>query len=85
MPWLLLAQPYDEAITATRSLYFSDLGFTTTPIESPANTYWDRRIEVPLVVGQSLFAGSDAGGRSEVSIGQITLANHDGALDALAG
>ena len=85
MPWLLLAQPYDEAITATRSLYFSDLGFTTTPAESPANTYWDRRIEVPLVVGQSLFAGSDAGGRSEVSIGQITLANHDGALDALAG
>ena len=83
MPWLLLAQPYDEAVTATRSLYFSDVGFTTTPLESPANTYWDRRIEVPLVVGQSLFAGSDAGGRSEISIGQITLANHDGALDAL--
>lgn len=84
MPWLLLAQPYDEAITATRSLYFSDVGFTTTPAESPANTYWDRRIEVPLVVEQSLFSGSDAGGRSEMSIGQITLANQDGALDALA-
>lgn len=84
MPWLLLAQPYDEAIAATRSLYFSDVGFTTTPAESPANTYWDRRIEVPLVVDQSLFAGSDAGGRSEISIGQITLANQDGALDALA-
>lgn len=84
MPWLLLAQPYDEAIGGLRSLYFSDLGFVTTPSESPANTYWDRRIEVPLVVEQSLFSGSDAGGRSEVSIGQITLANDDGALDPLA-
>ncbi|MBX9749270.1 MAG: hypothetical protein K5Q68_06600, partial [Roseococcus sp.] len=85
MPWLLFAQPYDEAITGLRSLYFSDLGFVTTPTEAPANTYWDRRIEVPLVVEQSLFSGSDAGGRSEISIGQITLANDDGALDALAG
>jgi hypothetical protein len=85
MPWLLFAQPYDEAITGVRSLYFSDVGFVTTPAESPANTYWDRRIEVPLVVEQSLFAGADAGGRSEISVGQITLANEDGALDALAG
>lgn len=84
MPWLLLAQPYDEAISGVRSLYFSDLGFVTTPAESPANTYWDRRIEVPLIVEQSLFAGADAGGRSEISVGQISLANEDGALDALA-
>lgn len=84
MPWLLFAQPYDEAIPGLRSLYFSDVGFTTTPAESPANTYWDRRIEVPLVVEQSLFTGADAGGRSEISLGQITLANEDGALDALA-
>lgn len=84
MPWLLFAQPYDETITGLRSLYFSDVGFTTTPAESPANTYWDRRIEVPLSVEQSLFAGSDIGGRSEISFGQVVLANHDGALDALA-
>lgn len=85
MPWLLFAQPYDETIAGLRSVYFSDVGFTTTPAESPASTYWDRRIEVPLVVGQSLFADADAGGRSEISLGQITLANDDGALDALAG
>jgi len=85
MPWLLFAQPYDEAITGLRSLYFSDVGFTTTPAESPASTYWDRRIEVPLDVTQSLFAGSNAAGRSEISFGQITLGNEDGGLDALAG
>lgn len=83
MPWLLLAQPYDDTIPGIRSLYFSDVGFTTTPAESPANTYWDRRIEVPLVVTQSLFALANAGGRSDISIGEITLANQDGGLDAL--
>ena len=85
MPWLLFAQPYDDAITGIRSLYFSDVGFTTTPAESPANVYWDRRIEVPITVTQSLFAGSAAAGRSEISFGQVTLANQDGALDALGG
>lgn len=84
MPWLLFAQPYDESITGIRSLYFSDVGFVTSPLESPANTYWDRRIEVPLVVNQSLFSGLNLGGRSEISIGEIELANEDGALDNLA-
>lgn len=83
MPWLLFAQPYDESLPGIRSLYFSDVGFVTSPVESPANTYWDRRIEVPLIVTQSLFSNASLGGRSEVSIGQITLANEDGGLDSL--
>ncbi|HEV7458237.1 MAG TPA: hypothetical protein VGN96_15810 [Roseococcus sp.] len=84
MAWLLLAQPWDDSISATRSLYFSDRGFVTEPTESPANTYWDRRIEVPFRFTQSLYAGTAVSGRSEVSAGSITLANDDGALDALA-
>ncbi len=83
MPWLLLARPYDEAIGATRSLYFSDLGFVTEPSDTPANTYWERRIEVPLVVRQALFEGSAVGGRSEIGFGTIVLANGDGKLDPL--
>jgi hypothetical protein len=59
------------------------VGFTTTPAESPANVYWDRRIEVPLVVQQSLFSDSSVGGRSEISFGRISLANDDGALNVL--
>lgn len=83
MPWLLLAQPYDSTLPGVVSLYFSDIGLTTRPSDTPASTYWDRRIETPLTVQMSLYAGSDAGGRSEVSIGEITLANDDGALDNL--
>ncbi len=83
MPWLLLAQPYDPAIAATRSLYFSDVGFTTTPSEAPASVYWRRRVEAPLTITESLYAGGDATGRSDISVGEITLANDDGALDGL--
>jgi hypothetical protein len=84
MAWLLLAQPYDETISGTRSLYFSDVGFVTLPTDTPANTYWDRRIEAPLHVDMALFANSEAAGRSEVTIGEIVLANDDGDLDVLA-
>lgn len=84
MPWLLRAEPWDEAAAAVRPLYFSDVGFTTGPAESPAHTYWDRRIQTPLVVRQSLFGGAASSGRSEISLGSVTLANDDGALDDLA-
>lgn len=84
MPWLLLAQPYDAAIAGTRSLYFSDVGFTTQPSDTPANVYWNRRIETPLTLQMSLYAGGDAAGRSDISVGEITLANDDGKLDVLA-
>jgi hypothetical protein len=84
MPWLLFAQPYSEVTVGLVSLYFSDVGFTTLPADSPSNTYWDRRIEVPLVVKQSLFSGASAGGNSDISFGQITLGNNDGGLDGLA-
>lgn len=68
----------------TVTLYFSDVGFTTEPGDSPANTYWDRRIHVPLSVQQSLFRGTALGGRSEISFGSIVLANQDGGLDDLS-
>jgi hypothetical protein len=84
MPWLLRAQPYDEALPGIRTLYFSDVGFTTEPADSPANTYWQRRIQVPLTARLALFAGTATGGRSDVSFGAVVLANDDGALDGLA-
>lgn len=85
MPWLVFAQPYDPAIAGLRSVYLSDTGFTTEPGETPANTYWDRRVEVPLVLTESLYGGGFIGGRSEISAGAIVLANGDGGLDALDG
>jgi hypothetical protein len=84
MPWLLRAEPWDPAAGALRSIYYSDVGFVSAPVDAPADTYWERRIDVSYAVRASLFTGSDVGGEGEVSYGTITLANGDGALDGLA-
>ncbi|MCG5241864.1 hypothetical protein [Azospirillum doebereinerae] len=84
MPYLLRAWPYDATLGAVRLLPFSDTGFTSEPGDSPASTYFVRRIETPLSAKRSLFAGTAIGGYSETSFGRATLANDDGALDWLA-
>ena len=84
MPWLLKAQPYDPGTSGLVTLYASDIGFSTTPSESPANTYWKRRIDAPLRQTQSLWSGGDIGGYSEADFGRATLANDDGQLDGWA-
>lgn len=84
MPYLMRAEPYDASLGAVRPLYFSDIGFTSEPADSPSNTYFVRRIETPLQVRRSLFDGTAVGGYSETSFGNATLANDDGALDWLA-
>lgn len=87
MPWLLIAKPLvvttPPSTGAVTTLYFSDAGFVTSPVETPANTYFDRRLDVALTVKRSLYSSGSIGGRSDASFGEITLANDDGALDAL--
>lgn len=84
MAWLLRMEAWDPALPGVRTLYFSDVGLVTTPSESPASVYWDRRIDMPPSLGRSAFEGTAAGGPSETAFGQLTLANEDGGLDALA-
>lgn len=84
MPWLVKATPYDPSITGERTLYLSDIGFMSSPADTPADTYWQRRLEYPLQARASMFSGSAIGGRSEVTLGTVTLANDDGALDVFA-
>ncbi|MCG7363189.1 hypothetical protein MHZ93_18165 [Roseomonas sp. ACRSG] len=84
MPWLLRAEPWDPATGAVRPVYYSDAGFVSEPVDQPADTYWERRIDVSLSMRSSLFAGSDVGGESQTAYGAVTLANGDGALDGLA-
>lgn len=84
MPWLVKATPYDQNVSSERTLYFSDIGFTTKPSDTPADTYWMRRLEAPLEARMSMFSDSFIGGRSQLTLGAITLANQDGGLDELA-
>lgn len=84
MPWLLKAEAYDPDAPGVVTRYFSDGGLVTGPADTPAHTYWVRRIDVPPSVVRSAWSGTRVGGRSEAGFGTVTLANLDGALDALA-
>lgn len=84
MPWLLIASPWNPATSSIINLYLSTAGFVTEPGDSPSNTYFDRRIEVPLSGDRSLFSGSDIGGAADATLGEIVCINTDGALDSWA-
>lgn len=63
--------------------YSSDLGYTTGPGDSPANTYFAPRIIQPGNYSVSAFEQGKTFGASRVGYGEIVLDNTDGALDAL--
>lgn len=83
MPWILKAQPYDEALPGLRTVYFSDVGLLTEPGDTPGDTYYERRLEIPLDVIHSLVNGTALGGDSSSSYGPVKLVNLDGVLDYL--
>jgi len=82
--WLVIARPWDPGAGALTTLYLSDRGLVTEPSDTPANTYFDRRVTVPMQAVRSLYSGTDIGGPSETSFGEIVVANLDGALDGWA-
>ena len=71
MPYLMRAEPYDASLGAVRPIYRSDTGFTSEPGDSPANTYFVRRIDTPLTVKRSLYNSTAIGGYSETSFGAV--------------
>lgn len=85
MPWLVKAEAYDAALPGIVTHYFSDVGVVSGAADTPAHTYWQRRVSAPPSLARAAYGGNRAGGRSEADIGTVSLANLDGALDALAG
>lgn len=69
--------------TSTTLRYATGLGHTTGPAETPANTYYDARLQQPGVLSRSIFGPGRTSGRSVVGFGDIVLENADGALDVL--
>lgn len=75
---------YDPSIPGIRTLYFcTELGLTTRPSDSPPNTTFEPRITQPANVRVDAFAVGTTSGRSEFGLGDLVLANSDGALDAM--
>ncbi len=63
--------------------YYSSHGLTTKPAESPANTWYDPRIENALQFTRSMVNGDRIGGKSIPGFGSVTLKNADGVLDGM--
>lgn len=84
MPWLLRIEGYDPALPGATTRHFSDVGVVSGGADTPAHTYWDRRIVVPPGMTRAAFRGRSAGGAADTALGSVTIANADGALDALA-
>lgn len=74
---------YDPSIPGTRVLYFATQGYVSKPTDSPANTYYDGRIQQPASVLRTMFAPNQTTGRSQIGYGNLVLTNADGGLDAL--
>ena len=63
--------------------YYSTHGLTTSPSETPANTWYDGRVENALRFTRSLVDGDRIGGRSIPGFGSVVLQNLDGDMDPM--
>ena len=74
---------YDSSINGTRTLRFSTQSYATGPTDSPANTFYDGRIQQPANISRSCFRDAKTTGRTQIGFGDMVLVNNDGALDGL--
>lgn len=64
-----------------RTLYVSQGALVTGPAATPPHTAFLARVTQPALLRLDLFEPGGAGGASRVNVGEIVLANPDGALD----
>lgn len=57
--------------------------YATTPADTPANTYYDGRVQQPGLVKRDMFASNQTTGGTQIGFGVVELVNTDGALDGL--
>lgn len=74
---------YDPSIPGVKTLRFSTQGYVTKPTDTPANTYYDGRIQQAANMQRSCFDRATTFGRGQISYGDMVLLNQDGGLDGL--
>lgn len=79
-----LTAAIDSAGTLQTFLVTSGGGFTTKPLDTPANIEVSPRLLDPGTYRRELFSGSRVFGAVTPSYGSITISNPDGALDGWA-
>lgn len=76
---------YDPSLPGVRTLRFATQSYVTKPTDTPANTFYDGRIQQPANIKRECFANGRTLGRTQIGFGEMVLVNTDGALDALLG
>lgn len=70
-----------DALGTTVTLCVSDDRFVTGPTDTPAHTAFDPLLIDPGSLGRHAYADGRTGGATRLEIGEIIMANIDGALD----
>lgn len=68
---------------AVEVLRFASAGFTTRPTDTPANAFFEGRLQEQPRLSRTLFDRATTYGASRASAGKIRLLNTDGGLDSL--
>lgn len=76
---------YDASIPGTRTLRYATQGYVTGSSDTPANTYYEGRIQQPGNIQRTMFSQASTTGRSQIGYGALVLVNNDGGLDHLLG
>ena len=75
---------YDSTVSSVVTRYYSTgVGYSTSPTETPPNTLFDPRVIQPALLSRNLFGGGRTSGKTQLTYGEIVLANKDGDLDSL--
>ena len=74
--------------SAAVTFFFATVGFTTSPVDTPANTHFEEKVSASGFVKRDLFRAGATFGRSRVSFGDVVLRNaaqlnQEGDLDFL--
>jgi len=83
--YLVEVTAYDPGTSGTTILRYTTGrdGFTTRPGDTPANTYYEPRVNNPGNFQRTMFGNLTTAGSSASSYGEVVLNNKDGALDGL--
>lgn len=81
--YLLEITAYNPDLPGTEVLRFGSAGFQTSPTDTPANAFYEPRLEIPFNFERSILTDGYTSGGGLGGFGEAVLRNDDGELDYL--
>lgn len=74
-----------DSIGTSTVLRYATAYYTTTATETPANVFYDARLQDPGNIKTDIFSDRTTSGATRIGYGDIVLINNDGGLDSISG